>query len=151
MKAIVIYATTTGNTEILADSVDAGLREGGIESIAKNVNEVEIDELEDYDLIILGSSSWKGLHRDFEEFYQEMDSLPLSGKKAAAFGTGDRKSFSDEFCGAVDILDEKLLERGAEIVTESLKVDKRMGEDIDDVDRETAKEWAHNMAKAILD
>ncbi|KKQ35256.1 MAG: Flavodoxin [candidate division WS6 bacterium GW2011_GWA2_37_6] len=54
-----------------------------------------------------------------------MTGLSLAGKKAAAFGCGE--SIYEFFCGAVDTLEKKLKELGAEIVATSFKVDGDIG------------------------
>lgn len=43
----------------------------------------------------------------------------MRGKKAAVFGSGDTSY--EIYCGAVDIIEAKLKELGAEIVGESIK------------------------------
>ena len=58
---------------------------------------------------------------NFLDFYDEMESINLSGKKAAVFGSCD--SGYPNFGAAVDILMEKLRERGAEVYPKGLKVD----------------------------
>ena len=50
-----------------------------------------------------------------------MESINLTGKKAAVFGSCD--SAYPNFGAAVDILMEKLRERGAEVYPKGLKVD----------------------------
>jgi flavodoxin I len=131
-KAIVIYGSTTGNTESLSESVVKGLRKGGIDVMLKNVTEANVSELANYDLIVLGCSTWgtepdqkdvEMLQPDFQDFYSEMNKISLKGKKAAVFGSGDKESYPDSFCRAVDILENKLKERGAQIVIEGLRVD----------------------------
>ena len=69
-----------------------------------------------------------------------MDEIDLTGKKAAAFGSGD--SGYDHFCGAVDLLIEKLQERGAEVVMEGLKVEMSPS----DEDIEKCKEFGRKLS-----
>jgi flavodoxin I len=150
-KVIVIFGSTTGNTEVLAQSVTSGLREGGAEVSLKNVLDASVGELADYAVVVLGSSTWyEGeLQDDFVPFYDKMDDLSLAGEKAAVFGTGDREGYPDTFCTAVDMLEKRLKECGAEIIAESLKIDKVTGDDMDEADRGEAKTWALNIAKSI--
>ena len=51
-----------------------------------------------------------------------MANISLKGKKAAVFGPGDKENYSDTFCKAVDILENRLKEFGAEIVIGSTTV-----------------------------
>jgi flavodoxin I len=122
-KAILIYGSTTGNTEVLSESVRKGLKAAGIDVSVKNVTDAGPRELPDYDGIILGCSTWgEGeLQDDFIAFEEEMRKIKLNGKKAAVFGPGD-SSYS-LFCEAVDILERRLKECGARIIIDSLKID----------------------------
>lgn len=123
MKALLIYGSTTGNTEEVSNYVKSGLESAGHEVTQKNVADATPSELQDFDLIVLGSSTWNEgqLQDDFIPFYEEMNGVDLSGKKAAVFGCGE--SIYEHFCTAVDILEGKLKELGADIVAESYKID----------------------------
>ncbi len=124
-RAILVYGSTTGNTETLAESVVEGLKKGGVNVTLKNVTEADVDELTGYDLIVLGCSTWgEGeLQDDFIEFYDRMEGVSLAGKKSAVFGPGDSEMYPDSFCKAVDMLEEILAKCGARIILEGLKVD----------------------------
>ncbi len=146
-KAIVIYGSTTGNTERLSEAVVEGLQKGGVEVTVRDViNEIHVDELTDYDLIVLGSSTWgEGeLQDDFIDFYNKVGSVSLTGKRAAAFGPGDSELYPDTFCAAVDLLEYRLKECGAEIVAESLKVDGDI-----DAAMEDAEIWGLELAESL--
>lgn len=120
-KVIVVYASLTGNTEEMAEAITAGAREAGLEVTLKEAYDAKAADLEQYDGIILGAYTWGDgeLPDEFLDFYEDMESLDLSGKQAAVFGSGDT-SYPD-YCGAVDIIEKKLKELGAEIIAESLK------------------------------
>jgi len=123
-KMIMIYASMTGNTEEMANAIAEGIQESGKEvEIIDIFDNPSASILMDYEGILLGSYTWGegDLPDEFLDFYEEMDQLDLSGKKAFVFGSGD--TVYDDFAGAVDRLIEKLQERGAEVVLEGLKVD----------------------------
>ncbi|MGV8146941.1 MAG: flavodoxin [Alkaliphilus sp.] len=145
-KAIVVFGSTMGNTETLAASVVEGLKEGGKEVTLKNVTDTKIEELTDYDLVVMGCSTWGlgELQDDFISFYDAMSKGMLDGKKAAVFGPGDSGMYPDNFCDAVTIIEEKLEECGAKIVEDCLKVDG----DVDDA-LDEAKNWAVSVAKNV--
>lgn len=152
-KTIVVYGSTTGNTKTLSESVVEGLKSSGAEVTVKNVTDAKVNELKDYDLIVLGCSSWgvtfedkiEMLQPDFRDFYPKLDNVSLEGKRAAVFGTGDSAMFGEEhFCKAVDYLEEKLKERGAEIIKEGLKVDGDVTPALDD-----AKNWGSKVARPL--
>ncbi|MCZ8524106.1 MULTISPECIES: flavodoxin [Paenibacillus] len=120
---VLIFASMTGNTEDMADAVGEGVQSAGAELTQKNVMDTNASELEQYEGIILGAYTWGDgdLPDEFLDFYDELDEVDLTGKKAAVFGSCD-SSYS-AYGAAVDTLLEKLKERGAEIVAEGLKVE----------------------------
>jgi sulfite reductase alpha subunit-like flavoprotein len=67
-----------------------------------------------------------------------MDKANLSGKKVAVFGCGD--SSYTHFCGAVDVIEEKAAQLGANVVMASLKID-------GDPDKDEAVAWARDVFK----
>jgi flavodoxin I len=152
-KAILVYGSTTGNTETLSKSVIEGLKKGGVEVTLKNVTETDVNELKDYDLIVFGSSSWgvggesriEMLQEDFRDFYDRMGSISLKGKNAAVFGPGYNSMYGeDEFCKAVDYLEKQLERCGAKIVTESLKIDGEVEPAMKD-----AENWGLKVAQSL--
>ena len=119
-KTIVVFGSTTGTCEDLAGRIAAKL---GAEAV--NVADLNAATLADADNIILGSSTWgEGDLQD--DWYQGVDvvkAADLKVKKVALFGCGDKESYPDTFCGAVDKLKEAVEATGAEIVGEELKLD----------------------------
>lgn len=122
-RAIIVYGSTTGSTELLAGYVAQGMHEAGDDVTVLNVADVDVSELIDYDTILLGSSTWGDgeLQDDFIGFYDDMEGLSLLGKRAAAFGPGD--SSYPQFCLAVDVLEDRLRECRATIIAPALKID----------------------------
>jgi flavodoxin I len=145
-KAILIYGSTTGNTKELSKGVIEGLKKGGIQATIKNVTEANVNELVDYDLIVLGCSTWgEGeLQDDFVPFYDQMGNVTLTEKKAAVFGPGDKETYPDTFCTAVDMLEDKLRKCGAEIVAEGFKVDGEV-----ELVVQNAQSWGFKVAKSL--
>lgn len=125
-KALVVYGSTTGNTEIVAREIGRILLEKGVEVMVKDVTATTVEELGNgYDLTLLGSSTWGEAEIEFQEdftsFYEEMSRAEIKGDKVAIFGCGD--SSYEFFCGAVDLLEEKVGDLGGIIVNESLRID----------------------------
>ncbi len=147
MKAIIIYGSTTGNTETMSETVKEALEDNGIETVIQNVTDVSVNDLKgEYDFILLGCPAYGDeeveLQEDFDEFYENMDGLDLKGKKFAVFAPGD--SSYEHFCGSVDLLEEKLKELGGDIVEDGLKVDG----DPDDSETEIVQ-WIAGLAKSV--
>ena len=141
-KAIIVYGSETGNTETIAEDIASGLGDANLEVTLKNVTAASVEKLLDYELVLLGPSTWgdeeKELQADMVDFYEELENIDLSGKPAVAFGCGD--SDYTPFCGAVDLLEERLEQIGARLLDEGLRVDDQ-GNDPD------ARSWGREMAK----
>lgn len=125
-KALIVFGSTTGNTEGVADDIGKILNRNGIPTQIKNAAEVPPAGLADgYDAVIMGCSTWGEedieLQDDFVEIYETMDKVGLAGKKVAVFGCGD--SSYTHFCGAVDVIEQKAEALGAKIIVGSLKID----------------------------
>jgi flavodoxin I len=144
-KVLVIYASMTGNTEEMAEAIVEGVKEAGIEVVSKEAFDGNPEDLNDYDGIIIGAYTWGDgeLPDEFLDFYEGMDGLDLSGKKAAVFGSGDTSY--PIYCGAVDTIEQKLRELGAEIVMESLKFEY----DASEQEKEQGREMGRTVAGLV--
>lgn len=111
-KNCVVFGSSMGNTEEAASII---AKELGIDDIF-NVSDTNPEELNSYDNLIIGSSTWGSgdLQDDWDSF--DFDELDMSGKTVAIFGLGDSSSYSDTYCDAIGILYDKFLEKGAKIV-----------------------------------
>jgi flavodoxin I len=123
VRTIIVFGSFVGNTETLAGYVKRGLEQAGHVVVMKDVVYADVNELLDYELILLASPTYepKMIQDDMIGFYEKLSGLDLAGRKAAAFGPGD--TAWPDFCEAVHYLDTRLRERGAEIVSEPLMVD----------------------------
>lgn len=83
-----------------------------------NVKKVDLSRLEEFDKLILGSSTWEDgdLQMHWKRAFPQMDAIDLSGKQVAVFGLGDQSEFSTTFQSAMGTLARKARERGAELV-----------------------------------
>ncbi len=125
-KALIVFGSTTGNTETVADTIAETMEKKGLEAEVKNAADVSASGLSNgSDIILFGCSTWGEeeieLQDDFIPLYEDLDQAELSGKKVAVFGCGD--SSYTYFCGAVDAIEEKSEQLGAKIVVDSLKID----------------------------
>ncbi len=113
MKTIIYYGSTTGTCEDLANRLATAL--GG--ATVKNASEIG-SEAADYDLILLGTSTWGDgdLQDDWYDAVETLKGLPLAGKKVAVFGVGDCESYPDTFCGGMKALYDAAKEAGADVI-----------------------------------
>jgi flavorubredoxin len=87
-KALVVYATRSGQTQEIADLIAEGIRFTGAEAKVINATDVKKEEdLGDYDAYVFGSATYHG------EMMQAMKTLlflaaklDLNGKTGGAFG-----------------------------------------------------------------
>lgn len=144
-KIIMVYASMSGNTEEIAQAVADGVREEGAEVEIKEVTEVTAKDLEQYDGILLGSYTWGDgeLPDEFLDFYSDMDSIDLTGKIAGVFGSGDHAYI--HFCAAVDLLQDKLIQVGAKLVQEGIKIEMSPSSDEEMVCKEFGKTFVKQL------
>ncbi|WP_042357017.1 flavodoxin [Bacillus rubiinfantis] len=120
---LIVYASMSGNTAEMAEAIAEGIKAAGAAVEIKDILLANTVELEDYQGILLGAYTWDqgSLPDEFIDFYEEMDTLDLTGKLAAAFGSCD--SSYEHRGAAVDILMGKLQQLGAQIALDGLKID----------------------------
>lgn len=144
-KILIVYGSTTGNTESVAEHIHGVLSKAGHQVSIKNAADVSPRNLaEGSDMVLFGCSTWGDedieLQDDFLPLYEELDLAGLSGRKVAVFGCGDT-SYT-HFCGAVDVIEEKAAQSGAVVVCASLKID-------GDPDMAEAAAWALEAARHV--
>ena len=120
MKPIgIFYGSSTGVTKRIAEKIKENLEPGLVDIY--DVKYVKTKDVEKYNNIILGSSTWgKGtLQSDFERFlYDVLKFSNLKGKKIAIFGTGDSVLYPDAFVDAIGIIFDALEGKGVTFVGE---------------------------------
>lgn len=108
MKKIgIFYGSTTGTTAKVARKIAKALEVD--EKDVLNVAETAPSKLGDYDLIIMGSSTWGNgdVQSSYYDFLDGAQMLDLSDKEIALFGCGD-ETMSESFCNAVGDLYNRL-------------------------------------------
>lgn len=88
-KAAVIYWSQTGNTQMMAESIAQGIREGGMACDLFSLPSLSPQEAASYDKLALGCPAMGAEvleEMDFDPFYTELEGS-LSGRKVALFGS----------------------------------------------------------------
>ncbi|HAN18147.1 MAG: flavodoxin [Bacteroidetes bacterium GWC2_33_15] len=119
MKPIgIFYGSTTGKTEIIAKKIKNQFTDTQIDIY--NVRFASEKDLEKYDNIILGTSTWgkAELQKDFKDFLSILKKANLRGKKIAIFGVGDSSKYPVSFADSIGIVFEVLEGKGAIFVGE---------------------------------
>ncbi|MCG8453505.1 MAG: flavodoxin [Spirochaetales bacterium] len=114
MKIAIFYGSMTGNTESAAKTIAEKF--GGAECFA--VDAGSLTKMADYDLILLGSSTWGiGDPEDsWDVLLGDLASLHLEGKFVSFFGMGNQDGFGDSYVDAMGVLKEALSGSGATFV-----------------------------------
>ena len=113
-KTIVVYGSTTGTCQEVAEQIAQKL---GVSDV-KNISDVDGDMLADYDNLILGTSTWGAgeLQDDWYDGVEMLKAADLSGKTIALFGVGDAEGYSDTFCGGMASIYEAVKDSGARLI-----------------------------------
>jgi len=112
-KTIVIYGSSTGTCEGIAEKIGARL---GAEVL--NVQDMTADVIAANENLILGTSTWGAgeLQDDWYDGLKVLKSSNLSGKTIALFGCGDAESYGDTFVGGMGELYDGIKDSGARFI-----------------------------------
>jgi flavodoxin I len=114
MKSIIIYGSTTGNTKEVAVSI--GNKLGS--TVVDVADLSDFKEILDYDLILLGASTWGigDIQDDWLDNLNNLKNLDFTGKTVAFFGTGDQEGYPDSFVSGIKDLYDIVIAKGGEII-----------------------------------
>ena len=114
MATAIFFASSTGNSEEIANKISVALNDIEVFDLAGT----KIEKINEYDKLILGSSTWGDgeLNDDWEDIWDDFCKLDLSNKTIALFGLGDQESYSDEFCSALGEIYNQVVSLGATVV-----------------------------------
>ncbi|MDH5695026.1 MAG: flavodoxin family protein [Dehalococcoidia bacterium] len=121
-KVIVVYESKYGNSKLVAETIVDGMRGvSGIETVLSEVNEVDLSQLIDFDVILVGSPNHMGsATRSIRKFIDKLGKLNLEGKLAAVFDTYLAKDFEK----AVNKMEKQIREKvpGLELAAPGLSI-----------------------------
>lgn len=89
MKLAIVYASTSGNTEMMAEAIRDGAQEAGAEVTLIQAMRFDASQLDAYDRIAFGSPSMGSENleeADFEPMFASLEAN-LGGKEIALFGS----------------------------------------------------------------
>lgn len=150
MNILIVYATNSGSTYLIADHLRQQLEQHSHQITLKNVIEIAPQDLLNYDVVFLGSNSWdferkEGQpHHAFVQFIQQANELRLDNHKYAIFGCGDRSYMI--FCGALQVISEFVTSHGGTILHEPLRIDRFYFNDSDQIYAQ-ADQWLSEVEK----
>lgn len=107
------YGSSTCYTEMVADKIAAHLGPENVDIF--NVSDEPMTTAEDYNAVIMGIPTWDygELQEDWEEVWDEIDTVQFQGKTVALFGLGDQIGYPEWFLDALGYLHAKLIALGA--------------------------------------
>lgn len=167
MKVAILYGSTLGNTERVAELI---LKEFNNEQIKlfniANLKNSDCSELVNFDFFIFGTSTWGvgDLQDDWEEF--DFKKINLENKKVAIFGLGDSEVYAWTYCDAIAKLHRILKMKKAKIVgyvptsgykftkSESVENDYFLGlaldeDNYEDLTEERVKNWVIQLKESF--
>ncbi len=145
-KAAVVYATTGGNAELVAEAIADGLNESKIDVDCMRAELTKAEDLEKYDCLVLICSTY-----DVGKLNDKMIRLNLElttsdkfkGKEIEVVGLGDSEHY-DIFNGAADILEGTVKGIGAVQKMETVRFDGYPHAKLNEF-----KKWGEDLAKLI--
>lgn len=125
-KVLIVYGSSTGNTESIARKLGELISAGGHEVTLRNAADATATNLADgFDALLFGSSAWGmedlEMQDDFAALFEDFEKMNLAGHKVAAFASGDQSY--EHFCGSVPAIEERSKELGATIIADGLKME----------------------------
>lgn len=140
-QAIIIYETRTGNTRIIAEAIQEGMKKAGVEVLSKRTAEVKAGDLAGVAAVILGAPTYHhDLISSMKTFLFEMEKADLKGKIGVAFGSYGWSGESVQIMG--DTMKHIF---GMEVMEPGLKIQRRpSGSSL-----EQSKEFGKKIAEKI--
>ncbi|MCG7497599.1 flavodoxin FldB [Vibrio sp. Of7-15] len=116
MKIGLFYGSTTCYTEMASEKIRDII---GAELIdIHNIKETPPQLMNDYDLLILGISTWDfgEIQEDWLAVWEQLDGLTLNGKVVALFGLGDQEGYGEWYLDAMGLLHDQLKPTGVQFI-----------------------------------
>ena len=114
VKVFVVYDSKYGNTKLAAENVLKGIKDvEGIDTAIGYVNEVDVAEVANSDLIVLGAPNHMGRpSRAMKKFVDMLAEAELKASNAAVFGTyAGRTRTVDRAVKKLEKMVEKMVEK----------------------------------------
>jgi len=151
MKILIVYSSNSGSTFLMAENIFEKIKKHCKSTRLIEAQKAKATDAIDQDLIILGSPSW--LTRDKEgqptemmmKFLDDLKSLEEEKRYFTAFGAGD--SSYTFFCGAVDVMREKMTNLGYKEFFSPLKTDEFFFNREENIKK--TLDWTDNLIKSL--
>lgn len=119
MSNIGIFCGTAGGTSLkVADALAQAFDVEEVINMEEDFDDIE--QLLQYDVLFLGSSTWGqgDVHHEWADplFEIDADGINFSGKKIAFFGAGDCVKHGENFCSAIGKMHQTFSKAGATLI-----------------------------------
>ncbi|GAK83523.1 flavodoxin 2 [Vibrio ponticus] len=116
MKIGLFYGSTTCYTEMAAEKMRAIIGEELVD--IHNVKETPLETMADYDLLLLGISTWDfgEIQEDWQAIWDTIGGVSLQGKTVALFGLGDQEGYGEWYLDAMGLLHDEVKKAGATVI-----------------------------------
>lgn len=115
MSIGIFYGSNGGVTEGVAEMIKDKL---GLDADLHDISDVDMDKFHEYSHIIIGTSTWGDgeLQDDWDNCFEDFETVSFAGKTLAFFGTGDQDGYEDNFVDGMGILYKVAINNGAFVV-----------------------------------
>jgi flavodoxin II len=112
----IFYGSSTCYTEMVAEKIANQLGPDSVDVF--NIADEPMVTAESYPAVIMGIPTWDygELQEDWEEIWDEIDTVNFRGKTVALYGLGDQIGYPEWFLDAMGYLHAKLEALGANLV-----------------------------------
>lgn len=116
MKFGLFYGSSTCYTEMAAEKIRNIIGEDLVDIF--NIKDTSPAQMQEYDLLILGISTWDfgEIQEDWQAVWDQLEGLSLKDKTIALFGLGDQEGYGEWFLDAMGLLHDELAQTGAKFV-----------------------------------
>ncbi len=116
-KIGLFWGSDTGVTQGITDTIRLELQEH-FDVEAYDVAEGKLEEINNYNLLILGLSTWYDgqLQSDWDYAHEQFCELDFTNKVVALFGLGDQVGYGEYFVDGMGILGEQIIKTGGRLI-----------------------------------
>jgi flavodoxin II len=110
------YGSSTCYTEMAAEKIQQQFPQGCVDVF--NIAHTSIATMNHYSQLILGIPTWDygELQEDWENIWDDLDTLDFSNTTIALYGLGDQVGYPDWFLDAMGYLHNKVVVQGANVI-----------------------------------
>lgn len=145
-KILIIYATTSGNSQLVAEAVSDGINSTNNIAEVKKAELTQPKEINNYDATVLIASTWNVglLNEKMIKFNKELNEMRFDNKFIEVIGLGDSTHY-DIFCGASYILEKSVRNVGGKQLMETVRIDGNIYDRLEEF-----KNWGKDLIKKLI-